>query len=148
MTDTDELTAGETAPKNTEEVSDYLARVTAELTERKAASDEAAQRLAGVAQAAQAEIDEVTRQALVERREVERRRAAEIADTQTRLMQQVDSAGQEREAAAKSYASAIDAVVASGLITRALLSSMGFAAPRGKTKPKRVSSKIKPRDVD
>ncbi|ORX18464.1 hypothetical protein AWC31_14265 [Mycolicibacterium wolinskyi] len=136
------------APTNIEEVSDYLARISTELNDRKAAAEQAAQRFAGVEQQAQAEIDEVTRRAFREVREVQQRAEAEIRDAQTRLTGEVESASKERDEAAARYADAIDKVVASGLVARKLLASMGFAAPRSKPRPKPVVSKIKPKDVD
>lgn len=136
------------APTNIEEVSDYLARISNELNERKAAADEAAQRLADVEQQAQAEIDEVTRRLLREVREVQQRADAEIGHAQARLTGDVESASKLRDEAATRYSEAIDKVVASGLVARKLLASMGFTAPRSKSKAKPVVSKIKPKDVD
>lgn len=136
------------APTSIEEASDYLARVSAELNERKAAVEDAARRFEGVEQSAQSEIDDVTRRALVEVRDVQRRVDAEIGETQARLTEQVESAGRERDEAVARYNEAIDKVVASGLVARKLLTSLGFTAPRGRAKPRPVVSKIKAKDVD
>ncbi|MGB8406704.1 MAG: hypothetical protein WCE30_21845 [Mycobacterium sp.] len=136
------------APTSIEEVSDYLARVSAELNERKAAVDEAARRFEDVAQSAQLEIDDVTRRALVEVRDVQRRVDAEIGDTQARLTEQVESAGRERDDAIARYNEAIDKIVASGLVARKMLTSLGFTPPRGRSKSRPVVSKIKAKDVE
>lgn len=155
MTDTDvehhegaDLGDVAAAPTSIEEASDYLARVSAELNERKAAVEEAARRLEGVEQSAQSEIDEVTRRGLIEVRDVQRRVDAEIGDTQARLTEQVEAAGRERDDAAGRYNEAIDKVVASGLVARKLLTALGFTAPRGRSKARPVVSKIKAKDVD
>lgn len=136
------------APTNIEEVSDYLARISVELNERKTAAEEAVHRVADVERAAQGEIDEVTRRALREVREVQRRTDAEIGHFRARLTAEVQSVSKERDAAVARYADAIDKVVSSGLVARKLLASMGFTAPRSKSKPKPVVSKIKPKDMD
>lgn len=159
MTDTDVDTSQEfgqqvepddsaPAPTSVEEASDYLARISAELNERKDAAREAADRFAGVEQAVQDEIDEVTRRALREVRDVQRKAEAEISEAQTRLSDQVEAASQDLHAAGSRYGDAIDKVVASGLVSRKLLAAMGFAAPRNKAKVKPVVSKIKPADLD
>lgn len=136
------------APTSIEEASDYLARVSAELNERKAAAQEAARRFDGVEHSAQSEIDDVTRRALLEVREVQRRVDAEIRDTQARLTDQVESAARERDDANARYADAIDKVVSSGLVARKMLTSLGFTAARGRSKARPVVSKIKAKDVD
>jgi len=136
------------APTSIEEASDYLARISAELNDRKAAVEHAARQLEDVEQSAQSEIDEVTRRGLIEVRDVQRRVDAEIGDTQARLTEQVEVAGRERDDAAARYNEAIDKVVASGLVSRKLLTALGFAAPRGRSKARPVVSKIKAKDVE
>ena len=155
MTDTDvehhavvDLGDDAAAPTSIEEASDYLARISAELNERKTAVEEAARRLEGIEQSAQSEIDEVTRRGLIEVRDVQRRVDAEIAEAQARLTEQVESSGRERDDAAARYNEAIDKVVASGLVARKLLTALGFNAPRGRSKARPVVSKIKAKDVD
>lgn len=135
------------APKSVEEASDYLARISAELGERKNAAREAGERFAGVEHEVQTEIDDVTRRGLREVRDVQRRVEAEISEAQARLTERMEAESQELGAASARYSEAIDKVVASGLVSRKLLASMGFSAPRSKQKVKPVMSKIKPADV-
>ncbi|CAN3132214.1 hypothetical protein ACNUDN_30270 [Mycobacterium sp. smrl_JER01] len=140
--------AGTPAPTSVEEASDYLARISAELNERKQAAHEAAQRFAGVEHEVQTEIDDVTRRALTEVRDVQRRVDAEISEAQARLTERVEAASRDLFAAGARYGEAIDKVVASGLVSRKLLAAMGFSTPRSKQKLKPVVSKIKPADLD
>lgn len=137
------------APTNIEEVSDYLARISTELNERKAAAEEATQRFADVEQHAQAEIDELARRLFREVRELQQRVDSELSDAQARLTGDVEAEGKQRDDAVARYAEAIDKVVSSGLVARKMLASLGFATPRNsKAKPRPVVSKIKPKDVD
>ncbi|WP_131827826.1 hypothetical protein [Mycolicibacterium fortuitum] len=146
--DTPDLGDSVPAPTNIEEVSDYLARISTELNERKAAAEQATERFAEVEQRAQAEIDDLARRLFREVRELQQRVDAELTDAQARLTGDVESEGKQRDEAVARYTEAIDKVVASGLVARKLLASMGFAAPRAKAKPKPVVSKVKPKDVD